>query len=480
MKRRTGILLGILAASAATSFASGSWSTVRKLLEKPPPPFEQLTHIDDAGGALDAAKIALPMEMSGLATQVGVVVGVVVAPEPGDLREAAAARLAKLVPDGWNETGSLLVQIDSSRRAVAVARSASLDAVLPDPVLNELLVDRIRPFVGQPLLGAALVSGLHRVRDHLLERAVENALALDSSVAERSVATRIRAAMPPIETRCRAGGGGGGAVEARVEQLVCALARGVEPGDGELFTTASRVHLARRPLDRFEGRVRAALLDEGRPWKVSVAGDRAAVLRSGRMAASWLPVLLVREGDTWRVDLVEMEKAYDGDGLGSWRNRNALSPYWLALGVDPNSAKYRSKNLAPVELWGESLEDAIARLERTETPEARRRLAEILLRNVWLPGEALVRWDEALALDPDGAFAARTFANRAEYVGYPLLGAIALAPLGAPEMQRIGELLVESGNVDSGIQLVQKSLQWRAARKAARAAAPPPNGDKAI
>lgn len=200
------------------------------------------------------------------------------------------------------------------------------------------------------------------------------------------------------------------------------------------------------------------------------SGDRA-VVRPARPTSDFVPVLLVREQDRWRIDLVEMGKTFRRHQW-EWKQGNASSPYWLALGAKSEAGEF-DEDLAPIELWGEPLDDAIARLEQSDGPVAKRRLAEILLRNVWLPDEALLQWDEALALAPTDLSLASDFARRAEYLGHPLLGAIAIAPFGPPAAQRLAELLLRGGNVDAGATMLRRANEWREAREARRSTRSP-------
>lgn len=190
------------------------------------------------------------------------------------------------------------------------------------------------------------------------------------------------------------------------------------------------------------------------------------------------PILLQRIGGTWRVDLVEMEKTFRANEAHRWQRRVRGGPYWLALDALPTRGALDAY-LGPVELWGAPIEDVVARLEQSDAPAAKLRLAEILLRNAWLPGEALVRWNEALALAPDDVQDANLFADRTELLGYPLLGAFALAPHGPPVMARVAELTLRGGKVDTGLAFMRRAIEWRKARNAIRAALRPPS-DKSI
>ncbi len=484
MTRRSAALLGLLAASVAALFAFGPDPAAvrRKIQEKfgtpPPLPQNAASRIDDPPGALDVARNQIEWEVDRFGRDLGIGVRIVTTANPGDPQELAESLLASEPELPWYATGSAVLVLHRKGGRMGVASSEAIARVTPKPVLDALVVSRVTPFLNEPLLGVALASGLSRLRDHLESAAADGRLALDDTVLQRSIVPRVLASERVSRARCgRAAGEPGADVATSVEAYGCALIRGDAAASAALFTAPSRVQIARKPLLPFESRVRAAALDAGRPWSISEAGDRAAVKPAAKSLPDFVPVLLVREQGQWRVDLVEMSKTFRASG-SHWQQGNARGPYWLALGAKPYAGEF-SDDLTPIELWGEPLEDAIARLERTDGPVAKIRLAEILLRNVWLPGEALVHWDEALALSQNDFSTADDFAHRAEYLGHPLLGAIAIAPFGPPAAQRLAELLFRSGNIDAGAALLRQAQSWREGRETRRAALPPDLG-KAI
>jgi hypothetical protein len=469
VSRRLCLLLSLLAASAAGLLALGP--PLGELLRRTPPmraPAKDL--LDDPAGVLVFARRQIEDEVDRFGLELGIELRIVASPEASDAGELAEAHLAQREAGAWYEGGALVVALALGGRGVSVAASEAVTAAAPADVVQQLVIARTGPFVGQPLGGVALASALTALRDHLMTRAAAGALPLADLVRSRSAVEQVARAGAERAGRCATVARGPGVdATASIEAFVCALAQGAPSADDPLFTAPSRLHLARRPWLPFESRVLAAALDSHRPWSPSVAGDRAALYPSSQ-ASDFPPVLLVRQDGVWRVDLVEMGKTAYSRG-GTWHRRNQHGPYWLALGGSPQGALVQ--NLAPVELWGEDLAAAVTRLEQTQGPLAKTRLAEILLRNLWLPGEALLRWEEALPLAPDDVQLASTYADRAEAAGHPLLGAITLAPFGAPVSQRVAELLLRGGEIGFGTKLLQESFQWRTARERRQRPAPP-------
>jgi hypothetical protein len=479
MSRRTVALLGLLVASVAAllafgpDFAAIGQKVVWTFRGPPPVPPQAASRIDDATGALDVARKQIEWEVDRFGHDLGIGLRIVTTADPRAPQDRAASLLASEPAIPWHPTGTLVVVLHLKGGRVGVASSEAVARAAPQPVVDTLLASRVTPFLNEPLLGVALLSSLSRLRDHLLTEAAGGRLVLDESVLARSSVPHVVEHERESAARCaRVAARPGADVAASVEAFGCALVRGDASASASLFTEASAFQVARKPLLPFESRVRAAALDAGRPWSISEVGDRAAVKpANSKNSFGFVPVLLVREQGEWHVDLVEMGKTFHSFGTW-WQQGNARGPYWLALGGEPYAGEF-SEDLTPIELWGEPLQDAITRLEQTDGPIAKIRLAEILLRNAWLPGEALMRWDEAMALAQNDFATADTFASRAEYLGHPLLGAIAIAPFGPQAAQHLGILLLRTGNIDAGAVMLRQAHAWREAREARRAALPP-------
>lgn len=480
MTRRTAVLLALLAASVAALLSVGNLGAIlAKLRPAPPLPPQAASRIDDPAGALDVARSQIEREIDRFGRDLGIGVRIVTTANAEDPQALATSLLAVEPALSWHATGAAVLVLHTRDGRIGVATSEAVSRVAPKPIVDAELVSRVVPFLDGPLLGVAFASGLARLRDHLLVQAANGTLELDGDVSQRSIVARVIEHERVSAARCSwVAIEPGTDLSESVEAFRCALVRGAANASAALFTAPSRVQLARKPLLAFESRARAVALETGRPWSVSQAGDRAAVQPAGKGTTDFVPVLLLRDQGKWRVDLVEMGKSFRSHDGSHWHQANAQGPYWLALGGKPGAGEF-CDDLTPIELWGESLEDAITRLEHSDGPIAKLRLAEILLRNAWLPGEALVRWDEALALSKDDLATADVFAHRTEYLGHPLLGAIAIAPFGPPAAQRLAVLLLRAGNIDAGAAILRHANLWRKAREARRVA-PPPGLDRAI
>ena len=185
----------------------------------------------------------------------------------------------------------------------------------------------------------------------------------------------------------------------------------------ELFTAASRVHLARAPRAPGAEAARLAELEAAAPLRYVVIGDRAALIPKPKRSTTH-PVLLVRVAGTWRVDLVASEKEVEpADPGGGLRLRYGGSPYQPVLAYAYPGPMFVARDLEPIDLFGEDPAAAIARLEGASSPASRLRLAEILLRNCWLVDAAMPRYEELARSTPDPLPYVRLFGQRALVVG---------------------------------------------------------------
>ena len=164
----------------------------------------------------------------------------------------------------------------------------------------------------------------------------------------------------------------------------------------ELFTEGSRVMRARYPVAPYEEILRADATERSEPLELQVRGDRA-FLDSRNPARDFVPILLVREGGLWRVDLVETFKSFFFDGEGAYWLVNLASPYAGFTRAVLN----RSEDLSPLDL-GDRIDrvgDCAARALATARAIASGS-AEILMRNCFVSAEAIPLYAEAARLAP--------------------------------------------------------------------------------
>jgi tetratricopeptide (TPR) repeat protein len=223
--------------------------------------------------------------------------------------------------------------------------------------------------------------------------------------------------------------------------------------------------LDRYPVTPYEEALRADAMDRS-PVELQVRGDRA-YLGSKHPARGFVPVLMVREQGLWRIDLVETFKGFFFDKDSVFRLANEASPYaefaepWL---------RRRDETLAPLDLGGESLEAAIARLEASTRAEDRFRLAELLMRNCFISAEAIPLYAEAARAAPSDSKIVLTYARRAGYLYMPIIAADAVAGLGPSYWTELAFLYESSGERELARQYYAKALDRNPGNDYARSA----------
>jgi tetratricopeptide (TPR) repeat protein len=222
----------------------------------------------------------------------------------------------------------------------------------------------------------------------------------------------------------------------------------------ELFTEGSRVMRARYPVAPYEEWLRADGFERSRPHELLVRGDRA-FLGSKSPARDFVPILMVREEGLWRIDLVETFKNFFFDQHGRMQLVNLANPYAVFV---PEAKARRDESLAPLDLGGESIEAAIARLEPSTLAGDRFQLAEILMRNCFVFAEALPLYAEAAEAAPWDVTIVLTFADRAAYTFMHAAAIEAVAGLGPRHWSRVAWLYEAAGEPALARDYYEKAL----------------------
>jgi tetratricopeptide (TPR) repeat protein len=211
------------------------------------------------------------------------------------------------------------------------------------------------------------------------------------------------------------------APSANVKESVAAFLRatGDLAGDPtlELFTEGSRLMRTHYPLARFEELQRLERIKASAPLEYIVEGDYA-VVTSKRPVNGFAPILLHREQGLWRVDLVETWKNLFFDSDGNYFLRNSNTAYAFGLKQFGKGSYY---NIAPVDLGGDSIAEALAKLEARPGALSALKRGEIWLRNGLVLPRALSAYEQALREAPEDPRILDVFGNRTLYLGFPEL-----------------------------------------------------------
>jgi tetratricopeptide (TPR) repeat protein len=241
----------------------------------------------------------------------------------------------------------------------------------------------------------------------------------------------------------------------------------------DLFTPASRVLRARRPLAADEMRAQAAHLPApGSRLQVRVLRDRAVVAPALARPAT-PPVLMQESNGRWRIDLVEMEKALDLDVDGSVLQMDDQTPY--AFAIEGRSLAF--EDLGSADLFGEDPADAIARLEAAKkSARGELRLAEILLRTCYLVDEAVEHYREALRRAPDDWSIASVYGRRMLFLGRGDEALPVLARFGDRADGLVGRIHVAAGRFREGNERGLRAAlrRWQRSAPAAPRSEPDP------
>lgn len=448
---------------------------------------ESARQVDDSAELLFPFGVIVESQCKSAREDLGIDVRVVTLRAGGEDVAPLAERLFRERKVGSDSpTGGILVLLDGEGGQARIEVSYSLEGILPDVFVSRVARDQLVPYASHRAAGMAVMDVLHFLRNRLLDGVADGELQLtpalrDSDKLEKlltghSGGAGAQVALPdmpshteykrrvpdedrdkyapstdPLETA--------GALQRARRDLV---------GDPtlELFTEGSRIMRARYPVAPYEERLRAESTARSGPLVLQVEGDRA-YLGAAKPARDFVPVLMVREQGLWRVDLVETFKSFFFDGDGNYVLVNRASPYarFVESGIDQSD-----ETLAPLDLGGESLESAIARLEKSTSAYDKFLLAEILMRNCFISAEAMPLYAEAAKLAPTDENIVLTYAQRASYMYMHIIAAPAVAGLGPAYFTKAAWLYEMGGEKSLAREYYEKALAENSRNEYARRA----------
>ncbi len=478
--RRTFGLLAALAATIALALAMHSGSGPAPIRAAPP------RCVDDEAHLLFPFARIIEGQCEATRKDLGVDLRVATRRAGGEDVAPLAERLFRELGVGRDAlTGGILIVLDSEGGRARIEVSYSLEGDLPDAFLSQLARDQLVPYVSHRAAGMAVMDVVHFLRDRMLDAAAAGALdlsevpktdRLEVLLASRSGGGGAQVTLPALPSHTEFKRRVPDAERARyapsADPLETAEAlqrvRRDMAGDPtlELFTAGSRVMRARYPVAPYEEQLRASAFERSRPLELQVRGD-LAFLGSKTPARDFVPVLMVRQDGLWRVDLAETLKNFFFDELGRYVLVNLATPYARFL---PGVQARTEEGLDPVDLGGESLEAAIARLEGSPLPADRFQLAEILMRNCFVAAEALPLYAEAAEAAPHDAEIVITFSDRADYLYMPEVAVDAVARLGPAYYDRVAWLYEHGGERALAREYYAKALDHNPRNSYAKAA----------
>jgi tetratricopeptide (TPR) repeat protein len=223
----------------------------------------------------------------------------------------------------------------------------------------------------------------------------------------------------------------------------------------DLYTPGSRCMLAAYPYAPFEQLERLVRMEDSKPLRVSVRGDRA-VADSDRPAHGFVPILLERRQGLWRVDHVETWKNLFFDSNGDYRQHNSNHPYAFALSRFGDA---RLHGVAPYGLDPSDLVAAQRALAARGDALGEYLLGELLFRNCWLPVEALAHYERAIERSPHNLLFHETLGDRASYIGFHDLAVSAYAELGAYGLLPLARAQQAAGKVEEATATAREAVE---------------------
>lgn len=465
----------LLACATYLMLQSGAAAAAARPAAEPEPRFTH-ARVEDAAQILVPFGPRIARMADAFGTDLGIDVHVVTSVDGRTPIETQATKtfeqrqVARKAP-----TGGLLVILDPKLGSARIEVGYSLEGVMTDLHMSRVARDQLAPYVSYGSAGMAVMDVMHYLRDYALIAAVRGDLKLPEDLKKtpdylrykqylsggagaRTALSRLPADgdyKKPLKPEQRATYAPGTTPQESVTAFVRTMRNLAGDPTLELFTEGSRLMRKLYPVAPFEEWQRADSLEASKPLEYLVDGDYA-VATSRKPAMGFTPVLMHREQGRWRVDLVETWKNLFFNEEGNYYLRNASTPYYFGLKQfgDPGHHAIRALPLVTDSIAGD-----LARLEGRKDMLSTLRRAELWFRNAFVFPPALVNYEAALAMAPNDPLVLETFADRAQYLGFPELAVPMLEKIGRGVEFDIARGYQDMGSNEAARFWVQKALK---------------------
>jgi len=373
--------------------------------------------------------------------------------KPGDIGEQAAEIFKIREVSKQAPTGGILILVEPEQRLAKIEVSYELEGILTDSQVGYIAKQQLAPYAAYGTLGMALGDTIHYLRNEILLAAIQGKIAFKPEYKETQEFQ---------ESYALFSGGAGGQSEIEhfdfdrdfkqrlsetEAKLYAASSDPIESaralmrvyrdviGDPELelFTDGSKVQRRMGPVAMFEYRTRYREMRNSQPFTALTEGNYA-VVTSHNPSRGFVPVLLKKERDLWRVDLAETWKNLFYKGDGSYFLRNSNTPYHFGLSQFGEASAY---DVAAIPIREKKIEERITELQQYDTALSHFLLGEIYFRNAFHALEGLKHYELAVQKAPKYPYYAEKLAERYLYAHFtdaaiPLLkeqGRVALLKL---------------------------------------------------
>ncbi|HEU5133883.1 MAG TPA: TPM domain-containing protein [Steroidobacteraceae bacterium] len=372
-------------------------------------------------------------------------------------------------------TGGLLIILDPKLESARIEVGYALEGVMTDLHMGRLARDQLAPYVAYGAAGMAVMDVLHYLREQALLAAAAGNLEIPDKARELpeyleykqylsggAGARTALSSLPadadlkkPVPANQRSRYAPADTPEESVAALLRVMADLAGDPTLELYTEGSQLLRTNYPLAPFEELQRLERIERSKPlsyWK----HEGYAVASSTKPVRGFVPILLRREGNLWRVDLVETWKNLFFDADGNYFLRNSNTPYAAGLRQFGRGGYY---DLAALPLRTSSLDAEISSLEKRQDVLSTLRRGELWLRNAFVFPRAWLAYEEARRKAPNDPLVLETLGSRAQYLGFPELAIPALEKIGTGLELTIAAAYDEMGDPKGAQRWVDRALE---------------------
>jgi len=412
----------------------------------------------------------------GFNKDLGVDVHIVTSNDTREPIEQQADRLFAQFSVGRNaRTGGLLVLLNPALKRARIEVGYTLEGGLTDLHMSRIARDQLAPYFSYGVAGMAVMDVLHYLRDQVYVAGLRGDIALDDNIKSSSeyasyakylsggAGAQVKLSSFPadfnfkqiVPADARSRYLPSMHVQESVEAFLRATADLVGDPTLDLFTEGSRLMRAQYPFAPFEEMKRLERISASRPLTVHVEDDYA-VASSDHPAPGFVPILLHRERNVWRIDAVETWKNLFFDSEGNYYLRNSNTPYAKLLAQFGHGSFY---NIGRLALFSGSLERDIAGLDGIRDVLSLTRQGDLWFRNAFVFAPAFRAFEAARQLAPNDPFVLDIISARAACLGLPELAIPAYEAMGRGVELELAEQYRELGNLNEAEECVRKALQ---------------------
>lgn len=445
----------------------------------PAPPLVQAqpSRIDDAAQILAPFGPRLGQMADSFYEDLGVDIHVVTRTEAQPSIEMQADKIFQQRRIGAGApTGGVLVILNPKLGSARIEVGYTLEGGLTDLHMGRIARDQLAPYASYSAAGMAAMDVLHYLRDHVYVQAALGNVTLGDKYRKKpayaeyekflsgGAGAKAKLSAVPADADLKRtipkGERARYAPSKDPAESVAALLRVMDDLAGdptlELFTEGSQLMRKYYPFAPFEELQRLKRIEASKPLGYVQEGDYI-VATSKQPAKGFVPILLHKEKDLWRVDLVETWKNLFFNNSGNYYLRNSNTPY--AFGLKQFGKGRYNKGMGTFELGEYSIAQALAMVDDKQHVVASLYRGDFWLRNAFVFPQAYEAFESARRMAPKDPLVLDTFANRVLYLGFPELAAPWFESLGRGYELDLADAYHDMGDNEKARQAVARMLK---------------------